>query len=51
MQMGAGYGRKLQDMQPHLKTLRMLEKNNLLDEGKLSYLIDLDQKNPDAIKK
>lgn len=51
MQMGAGYGRKLQDMQPHLKTLRMLEKNNLLDEGRLSYLIDLDQKNPDAIKK
>ena len=51
MQMGAGYGRKLQDMQPHLKTLRMLEKNNLLDEGKLSYLIDLDQKNPEAIKK
>ena len=51
MQMGAGYGRKLQDMQPHLKTLRMLEKNNLLDEAKLSYLIDLDQKNPDAIKK
>lgn len=51
MQMGAGYGRKLQDMQPHLKTLRMLEKNNLLDENKLSYLIDLDQKNPEAIKK
>ena len=51
VQMGAGYGRKLQDMQPHLKTLRMLEKNNLLDENKLSYLIDLDQKNPDAIKK
>ena len=51
VQMGAGYGRKLQDMQPHLKTLRMLENNNLLDEGKLSYLIDLDKKNPDAIKK
>lgn len=51
MQMGAGYGRKLQEMQPHLKTLRMLEKNDLLDEGKLSYLIDLDKKNPDAIKK
>ncbi len=51
MQMGAGYGRKLQDMQPHLKTLRMLEKNDLLDENKLSYLIDLQNKNPDAIKK
>ena len=51
MQMGAGYGRKLQDMQPHLKTLRMLEKNSLLSEDKLSHLIELDKKNPDAIKK
>lgn len=51
MQMGAGYGRKLQDLQPALKTLRMLEKNDLLDEGKLSFLIDINNKNPDAIKK
>jgi len=51
MQMGAGYGRKIQDLQPHLKTLRMLEKNDLLDEGKLSFLIDINQKNPEAIKK
>lgn len=51
MQMGAGYGRKLQDLQPHLKTIRMLEKNNLLDPAKLSFFIDLDKKNPDAIKK
>lgn len=51
MQMGAGYGRKLQDLQPALKSLRMLEKNGLLDDAKLSYLIDLDQKNPEAIKK
>ncbi|RWB40466.1 MAG: hypothetical protein EOQ44_25345 [Mesorhizobium sp.] len=51
MQMGAGYGRKIQDMQPHLKVLRMLEKNNLLDEGRLSFLIDINQKNPEAIKK
>lgn len=51
MQMGAGYGRKLQDMQPHLKTLRMLEKNNLLDQEKLGFLIDINSKNPEAIKK
>jgi hypothetical protein len=51
VQMGAGYGRKLQDMQPHLKSLRMLEKNNLLDEAELSFLIDLKQGNPEAIKK
>ncbi len=51
MQMGAGYGRKLQEIQPHLKTLKMLENNGLLDADKVSYLIDLHQKNPDAIKK
>jgi hypothetical protein len=51
MQMGAGYGRKIQDLQPHLKVLRMLEKNDLLAEDKLSFLIDVNQKNPDAIKK
>ena len=51
MQMGAGYGRKLQDMQPHLKTLRMLEKNGLLDQNKLGFLIDINAKNPEAIKK
>jgi hypothetical protein len=51
MQMGAGYGRKLQDLQPALKTLRMLEKNDLLDETKLSFLIDINKKNPEAIKK
>lgn len=51
MQMGAGFGRKLQDMQPHIKTLKMLEKENLLDPTELSYLIDLRNKNPDAIKK
>lgn len=51
MQMGAGYGRKIQELQPHLKVLRMLEKNDLLDEGKLSLLIDVNSKNPEAIKK
>lgn len=51
MQMGAGYGRKIQDLQPHLKTLRMLEKNDLLDPERLSFLIDINAKNPEAIKK
>lgn len=51
MQMGANYTKKLQDIQPHRKVLLMLQNNNLLDEGKLSYLIDLDKKNPEAIKK
>lgn len=51
MQQGANYTRKMQDIQPYRKVLSLLEKFNLLDESKLSYLIDLDQKNPDAIKK
>jgi hypothetical protein len=51
MQMGANYTRKMQDLVPHRKALLMLENNGLLDEGKLSYLIDLDKKNPEAIKK
>ena len=51
MQMGANYTKKLQALQPQLKLLKMLENNNLLDETKLSYLIDLDKKNPAAIQK
>lgn len=51
MQMGANYTKKLQALQPNLKLLKMLENNGLLDEGKLSYLIDIDKKNPQAIQK
>ncbi len=51
MQMGANFTRKMQDIAPHRKTLLMLENNGLLDEAKLSYLIDLDKKDPDAIKR
>lgn len=51
MQMGANYTKKLQALQPHLKLVRMLENNGLADESKITYLIDLDRKNPEAIKK
>lgn len=51
MQMGANYTRKMQAIAPYKKTLLMLENNGLLDEDKLSFLIDLDKKNPEAIKK
>lgn len=51
MQMGANYTRKMQAIAPYKKTLMMLENNGLLDEDKLSFLIDLDKKNPEAIKK
>lgn len=51
MQMGANYTRKMQEVSGHRKVLQMLENNGLLDEGKLSFLIDIDKRNPDAIKK
>lgn len=51
MQMGAHYTKKMQALQPNLKLLRMLQNNDLLDEGKLSYLIDINRKDPAAIQK
>ena len=51
MQMGANYTKKLQALQPNLKMVKMLENNDLMDEKKLAFLIDLDKKNPEAIKK
>lgn len=51
MQMGANYTKKMQELVPHRKVLTMLQNNGLLDESKLSYLIDLDRKDPEAIKK
>lgn len=51
MQMGANYNKKMAALKPNLKLLKLLEKNELLDEAKLSYLIDLDKKNPEAINK
>lgn len=50
MQMGANYTREMQKLAPQRKLLMMLQ-NNGLDESKLNFLIDLDKKNPDAIKK
>lgn len=51
MQMGANYTKKMQALAPKMKLIRMLEKNELLDENKISFLIDLDKKNPDAVAK
>ena len=51
MQMGANYNKKMAGLKPNLKLMKMLDNNNLLDESKLSYLIDLDKKNPKAIAK
>jgi hypothetical protein len=51
MQMGANYNKKMAALKPNLKLLKLLENNNLLSEEKLSFLIDLDKKNPAAISK
>lgn len=51
MQMGANYTKKMMELQPRRKLLVMLEQNNLLDAEKLSFLIDLDKKDPQAIQK
>lgn len=50
MQQGANYTRKMQAIAPHRKVLMMLENNGLLDESKLSRLIDLEKKDPNAIR-
>ncbi|MCM2973730.1 hypothetical protein [Larsenimonas suaedae] len=51
MQMGANYTKKMAALKPNLKVMKLLENNNLLDESKLGYLIDLEKKNPEAIQK
>ena len=50
-QMGSGFQKKMMALKPNLRLMKMLDKNDLLDEAKLSYLIDLDKKNPEAIQK
>ncbi|GEK52353.1 hypothetical protein [Vreelandella venusta] len=51
MQMGANYAKKMSALKPNLKMLKMLENNQLLSEEKLNFYIDLEKKNPEAIKK
>jgi len=51
MQMGANYNKKMAGLKPNLKLMKMLENNELLDEEKLTYLIDLSKKDPGAISK
>jgi hypothetical protein len=51
MQMGANYTRKMQELAPYRKAMTMLNKHGLLDENELSFLIDIKNKNPDAIRK
>ncbi len=51
MQMGANYQKKMAQLKPNLKLIKMLEKNELLNEDKLHNLIDLSKKDPKAIAK
>jgi len=51
MQMGANYNKKMAAIKPNLKFIKMLENNDLLNEESISYLIDLQKKDPAAIKK
>lgn len=51
MQMGANYTKKMAALKPNLKMLKMLENNELLSEEKLGFYIDLEKKDPAAIKK
>lgn len=51
MQKGVNYHDKMHGLKPVMGIARMLEREGLLDEGKLSFLIDLHKKNPEAIAK
>lgn len=50
MQMGANYNKKMAGLKPNLRLLKMLEKNDLLDESRINNLIDLSKQNPAAIQ-
>jgi hypothetical protein len=49
MQLGANYNKKMAAMKPSLKVLKLLDNNGLLDEQRLSFLIDIDKRKPEAI--
>ncbi|TKW65222.1 MAG: hypothetical protein DI616_15960 [Paracoccus denitrificans] len=51
MQKGVNYHDKMHGLKPVMGIARMLEREGLLNEGKLSFLIDLHKKNPEAIAK
>jgi hypothetical protein len=51
MQKGANYNKKMASVKPHLKTIKVLEKNGLLDESQLNLAIEVMQGKPEAIAK
>lgn len=51
MQMGANYNKKMAGLKPNLTLMKMLQKADLLSEEKISFLIDVASKKPEAISK
>lgn len=51
MQMGANYNAKMAALKPSRRLMKMLEQNQLMDEEKLGFLIDLNKRDPKAIAK
>lgn len=51
MQMGLGFNKKMAALKPNLKVLKLLESHGLMSEEKISYLIDLANKDTGAINK
>lgn len=51
MQLGANYNKKMAGLKPALRVAKLLEKNDLLDENKLAFLIEVSKNNPAAISK
>lgn len=51
MQQGANYSKKMAAIKPLTKIGKLLEDNQLMDEGSINYLIDLHNKKPEAIAK
>ena len=49
--MGVDYTRKMQELAKHRKLLLSLEQQGMLDEERINFLIDVNKKNPEAIKK
>ena len=51
LKMGVDYSMKMQKLKPQLRTLRTLEKAGINDPSRINFLIDLEKKDPVAIKK
>ncbi len=54
IEMGIDYNKKMHSMKPHLRTLKTLEKEGLLEAGKeerLNLLIEVEKGNKDALKR